>query len=234
MNLTKLGDFTVPDNPNRLPFLIDMTKKIYDTYKSDAIPNATKNDALAQLLGFKSSNNGAYWLRLTALKAYGLLEGRGDARVSQLGKDITYGTGDAKSQASLRAFQNIGLWKELYDAHRLQLPSQDFWAKLAKIANCEPPVAKSNEQFVREAFEEDAKVIRSIKQDSGGEPELTPPDQQLGSQPMKQEGVQFIEVKAGPYYSRMPFDEVGRNTIVSFLQSLKFGSETKESKKGEK
>lgn len=187
---------------------------------------------LSHLLDFKSSNNGAYWARLTALKTYGLLEGRGDARVSQLGKDITYGTEDVKGRAALKAFQNISLWKELYDAHRLQLPSQDFWAKLAKIANCEPPVAKSSEQFVREAFEEDAKVIRSIKQESSGESELTPPDQQIGQQ--QQAGVQFIEVKAGPYYSRMPFDEVGRNTVVNFLQSLKFGSETKEPKKGEK
>ena len=210
----KLGSHTVPDSPNRLPYLIDATKKIYDTYKSDAIPNATKNDALAQLLGFKSSNNGAYWSRLTALKTYGLLEGRGDARVSQLGKDITYGTEDVKGQAALKAFQNISLWKELYDAHRLQLPSQDFWAKLAKIANCEPPVAKSSEQFVRDAFEEDAKVIRSIKQDVGGEDELTPIEQQ------PQGATQYIEIKAGPYFQRLPFTAQGKKIALETLQLI--------------
>jgi len=219
----KLGDYTIPDNPNRLPLLIDVTRRIYDTYKSDMIPNANKNDALAQLLGFKSSNNGAYWNRLTALKAYGLLEGRGDLRVSQLGKDITYGTGDAKNQAAIKAFQNIGLWKKLFDAHRLQLPSQDFWAKLAKIANCEPPVAKSNEQFVREAFEEDAKVITSIKQDSGGEDDLTPIEQQPQGTPL------YIEIKAGPYFHRLPFTAQGKKVALEALQLI----EVPESKRSE-
>ncbi len=220
----KLGEYTVPDNPNRLPLLIEVTKKIYDTYKSDSIPNATKNDALAQLLGFKSSNNGAYWQRITALKAYGLLEGRGDLRVSQLGKDITYGTGETKGQASLRAFQNIGLWKELYNAHRLKLPTQDFWAKLAKIANCEPPVAKSGEQFVSEAFAEDAKVITSVKEESGGDIELTPINQET------QGIVQYIEIKAGPYFHRLPFTAQGKKVALEALQLI----EVPESKPLEK
>lgn len=210
----KLGEYTVPDSPNRLPLLIDVTKKIYDTYKSDSIPNATKNDALAQLLGFKSSNNGAFWQRITALKTYGLLEGRGDLRVSQLGKDITYGTGETKAQASLRAFQNIGLWKELYNAHRLRLPTQDFWAKLAKIANCEPPVAKSGEQFVSEAFAEDAKLITSSKEESGGDMELTPINQETSGT------VQYIEIRAGPYFHRLPFTVQGKKIALEALQLL--------------
>ncbi len=223
----KLGNYTVPDNPNRLPLLIDVTKKIYDTYKSDAISNAIKNDALAQLLGFKSSNNGAYWTRLTALRTYGLLEGRGDLRVSQLGKDLTYGTGETKSQAAFKAFQNIGLWKELYKAHRLQLPSQDFWAKLAKIANCEPPVAKSNQQFVSEAFAEDTKVITSSKQDVGGEDELTSIEQQSGGT------TQYIEIKAGPYFHRLPFTVQGKKIALEALQLLEV-PETKTIEKTDK
>jgi len=223
----KLGDYTIPDNPNRLPFLVEVTKKIYDTYKSDSIPNATKNDALAQLLGFKSSNNGAFWNRLTALKTYGLLEGRGDLRVSQLGKDLTYGTGETQSQAALKAFENIGLWNELYKAHRLQLPSQDLWAKIAKIANCEPPVAKSNQTFVSEAFAEDAKVITASKQVEDGEYELTSMEQQ------PQGTTQFIEIKAGPYFHRLPFTVQGKKIALEALQLLEV-PETKPTEKTDK
>jgi len=223
----KLGDHTIPDNPNRLPFLIDVTKKIYDTYHSDTIKNANKNDALAQLLEFKSSNNGAYWNRLAALKAYGLLEGRGDIRVSQLGKDTTYGTGQTRAEAVLKAFLNISLWKSLYEAHRLELPSQDFWAKLQKIANCEPPVAKSGEAFIREAFEEDAKVIRSIKQEVIEETILTPPEQTT-------QGISgtphYIEIRAGPYFHRLPFTAQGKKVALEALQLI----EVPESKPPEK
>ncbi len=223
----KLGEYTIPDNPNRLPLLVEVTKKIYDTYKSDAIPNATKNDALAQLLGFKSSNNGAYWNRLTALRTYGLLEGRGDLRVSQLGKDLTYGTGETKSHAAFKAFQNIGLWRELYKAHRFQLPTQDFWAKLAKIANCEPPVAKSNQQYVSEAFAEDSKLITSSKQGTGGEDEMTSLEQQPQGTP------QYIEIKAGPYFHRLPFTTQGKKIALEALQLLEV-PETKVTEKTDK
>lgn len=120
-----------------------------------------KNDALAQLLGYKSSNNGAYWTELAALKAYGLVEGRNDLRITELAKQVTYGTEDQKPQAILRAFMNIPLWKQLYERYRLQLPSQEFWAKLQHITGCEAPVAKSNEQFITETFKEDTDLIKS-------------------------------------------------------------------------
>lgn len=215
-----IGNFSVPNNPYRLPRLIEHTKKIYDTYHADAITNANKNDALAQLLGFKSSNNGAYWTELAALKAYGLLEGRSDLKITELAKQVTYGTGDQKPQAILRAFMNIPLWKQLYERYRLQLPSQEFWAKLQHITGCEAPVAKSNEQFITEAFKEDTNLIKSIKQDTPEGADLTPPDQESNMNEPQKQNIQFIEVKAGPFYQRLPYTEQGKAIAVNFLNAL--------------
>jgi len=223
-----IGNFQVPNNPYRLPRLVEHIKKIYDSYKGDVIQNAKKNDTLAQLCGYKSSNNGAYWGELAALRAYGLLEGRSDLRVSDLAKQITYGNEQQKSEALLKSVLNIPLWKELYNRHRLQLPTQEFWAKLANITGCEAPVAKSNESFITEAFIEDTKDIKHVKQYTTEAMDLTPPDQE-DVEPPRPTVTQFIEVKAGPFYQRLPFTEQGKKVAMEFLQSLEI-SETKKEK----
>lgn len=225
----EIGNFSVPNNPNRLPRLIEHTKKIYDTYHADAIVNPKKNDALAQLLGYKSSNNGAYWSELAALKVYGLLEGRSDLRITELGKQVTYGTGDQKPQAILRAFMNIPLWKQLYERYRLQLPSQEFWAKLQHITGCEAPVAKSNEQFITEAFKEDTSLIKSVKEYTPEGMDLTPLDKEPSGNEPQNQAIQFIEVKAGPFYQRLPYTEQGKAIAVNFLNALEI--EPKKPKK---
>lgn len=228
----EIGNFSVPNNPNRLPRLIVHLKTIYDTYKGDNIPNAKKNDSLAQLLKYKSSNNGAYWSELAALKAYGLIEGRSDIKVSELGKQVTYGVGDQKSQAILKAVLIIPLWKQLYDRYRLQLPSQEFWAKLQHITGCEAPVARSNEQFITEAFNDDASLIKDVKVSGNEVNDLTQREQGLGEDQSAYQGTQFIEVRAGPFYQRLPYSEQGKKIAMTFLEALEI--ESKKSKKEEK
>jgi len=222
----KIGNYTVPWNPFRLPKLIDDVKKIYDTYKGDSIKNPNKNDALAQLLGYKSSRNGQYWNRMAAMRAYGLIEGRGDVRVSDLAKQLTYGSGSQKSDAALKAFFNIPLWKELYNRYRLELPRQDFWAKLANIAGCEAPEAKSSEQFVNDAFSEDAKVLDTVKTHGLTEGEMMPTDQPI----QEVAAPQYIEIKAGPYFHRLPFTAQGKKIALEALQLIEV-PETKSSEK---
>jgi len=212
----KIGNYTVPPNPFRLPKLIEDIKKVYDTYKGDPIKNPNKNDTLAQLLGYKSSNNGQYWNELAAMRIYGLVEGRGDVKVSDLAKQLTYGESSQKGEAALKAFFNISLWKELHGRYRFDLPKQDFWAKLQNIADCEAPDAKSNERFVYKAFSDDAKVLETVKTYSLGEDEMMPIDQQM-------QGVatpQYIEIKAGPYFHRLPFTAQGKKVALEALQLI--------------
>jgi hypothetical protein len=167
--------------------------------------------------------------KLAALKAYGLLDGRSDLRITDLAKRVTYGTGEQKPKAILEAFLNIPLWKQLYEQYRLQLPSEEFWAKLQHITGCEAPVAKSNEQFITRAFGEDTSLIKSVKEYMPEDRELTPPDQESseGGQPLKTP--QIIEVKAGPYYQRLPFTEQGKKIAIDFLNALE--TEPKKPKK---
>jgi len=225
----QIGDFTVPDDPFRLPTLVKDLTKVYETYKEGMLERANNNDVLAQLLGYKSSNNGAFRARLRAMVLYGLLEGRGDMRITDLGKQITYGNEQERYEAHKKAVMTLPLWKELYSRYRLDLPKQDFWSKLANLVKCEPPVAKSNEKFILEAFEEDTSYIRSIKEPISEEMDLTRLDQEVATTP-----TQFIEVKAGPFYQRLPYTAQGKKVAMEFLQSLEITETKTEKTKGEK
>lgn len=109
------------------------------------------------------------------------------------------------------------------------MPKQDFWAKLQNITGCEAPEARSNEQFVNEAFSEDAKVLEAVNIQGSGSDEFMQTDEQTLGTP------QFIEIKAGPYFHRLPFTTQGKKVAIETIQMLDV-PETKPSKseKGEK
>lgn len=203
-----------PQSPFRLPKLIEDMQKIYDTYKADSIQSPNKNDTLAQLLGYKSARNGQYWNKIAAMRTFGLLEGHGNVKVSEIAKHLTYGTNEQKREAAQKAFFNIPLWKELHSRYRLQLPKQDFWAKLQNITGCEAPEARSNEQFVYDAFGEDAKLLEAVNIQGSASDEFMQTDEQLGGTP------QFIEIKVGPYFHRLPFTAQGKKIAVETIQML--------------
>jgi len=227
----RLGtNLEIPDEGNNLQKMVDYIKTIYDNYSSK---DFGKDDKLVRFLGYEKPH-GAFDARIRALRIYGLLEGRGKFRVTDLGKQVAYGPD--KSQALIKAFLKV--WKPFYDKYRFELPRRPDWvATLATIANCEATEAARVEKYLRGLFEDDANFIRPLKVEQDKGEELTPTDQQLGSEPSdnnERERMRFIEVKAGPYYSRMPYTEVGRNSIKTFLDSLKFEEEPRKSKKEEK
>jgi len=227
----KLGNYDLPpQNPFRLPKLVEDVKKIYDTYKADSIKSPNQNDTLAQLLGYKSARNGQYWNKIAAMRAFGLLEGRGDVKVSEIAKRLTYGADAAqKKDAAQKAFFNIPLWKELHSRYRLQLPKQDFWAKLQNVTGCEAPEAKSYEQFVNDAFADDAKVLETVNTQTPVGDEFMQTDEQLGGTPL------FIEIKAGPYFHRLPYTAQGKKVAIETIQMLDMPEiKPSKSEKGEK
>lgn len=156
-----VGNYSIPDSPNRLPDLLDLLKKIYDIYTREDIKDVLKNDGLAKLLNYKSSNNGSYQRKIRAFRDYGLLEGKGDLRVSIRGENILYGPEEDKNKALQDAFLSVPLWNKLYDKFRKDLPASDFWLHLKEITGCSPKDAQDMENAVREAFTRDASVMVS-------------------------------------------------------------------------
>lgn len=215
----QLGTVTIPDNPHRLPTLLLDVAKIYQT--QSVIVRARENDELAKLLGYSSSQNGSFWNRLAALRAYRLVEGRPHMRLTELAKKITTTQDQVeKSVAYFEAVFSIILWRELYNRHKFNLPLENLWKNLVEITDCTTKQGKSAESFVRDAFEVDTDSIRTYN--------FEPPSGTMSIDVMPatprnrpQSNEQTIEIKAGPYYNRLPFTTEGLRAAIEILKTIK-------------
>jgi hypothetical protein len=216
----QLGTVTIPDNPYRLPALLLDVAKIYQTYDEAAIVSARTDDKLAELLGYTSSHNGSFWNRLAALRAYRLVEGRPDIRLTELAKKLTTTENQVKkSVAYFEAVSSIFLWRQLYNRHKFNLPAQNLWKDLVEITDCTTKQGRSAESFVREAFEVDTNSIRTYNFEA---PSGTMNIQVLpGTAQNRSQAGMEIEIKAGPYYHRLPFTTEGLRTAIEILKTIK-------------
>jgi len=144
----RVGSYSIPD-VRLFPDLVEATRKIYDTYPNEEVSDT---NALAQLLGHKSEKSGTFLTKMTCLRTYGLIEGRGTVRVSEIGKKITFGQSEEKAEATRKVILGIPLWNELFAKFGVNLPTDNFWAQLAKIAGLEAPEAQRVSEQVRKAY----------------------------------------------------------------------------------
>lgn len=194
--------------------------RIHQDYPKPIIRDAHKDDDLARLLGYSSSHNGAYWNRLSAMKYYGLVEGRPHVRLTELAKKLTTTQDEVeRSTACFEAVCNIVLWRELYKRHKFTLPKQNLWKSILEITECTPTLARKVESFVRGAFEVDTNNIRAY---NFGAPSgvmqigVTSGTQvEIGGESMQ------IEIRAGPYYYRMPFTAEDLKAAIEMLKGIK-------------
>jgi hypothetical protein len=182
----RIGSYSIPD-VRLFPDLVEATRKIYETYPNEEINDA---NALAQLLGHKSNKSGTFLLKMTCLRTYGLIEGRGAVRVSELGKKMTFGTPEEKSEATRKVILGIPLWNELFVKFGVNLPTDNFWAHLAKIAGLEAPEAQRVSEQVRKAYLDD---IHYLPQ-TGGE-KIEPADK--GKEPEKVYDTEALMIPGG-------------------------------------
>jgi hypothetical protein len=150
-----VGNYAIPDL-RLFPSLVEAARKIYDAYPNEDVSDLK---SLAVLLGHKSEKSGAFLAKMTFMRAYGLIEGRGAVRISEIGKHIGFGTDDQKAEAIKKAILNIPLWNDLYAKFGVNLPTDNFWAQLAKIAVIEAPEAQRTAEQVRNAYLEDIRYL---------------------------------------------------------------------------
>lgn len=209
----QIGNLTLPDNPYRLPLLLLDVSKIYQAYPKGIIGRAYEDDKLAKLLGYVSAYNGAYWNRLSALKHYGLLEGRPHVTLTELAKKLTTTQDEVeRSGAYFEAVNKIALWRELYKIHGFKLPQQNLWKDIAKITECKPDLAHEVESFVRQAFEVDTNSIKAFQFQAPSaymQVDIRPVDPTT------------IEIRAGPYNYQLPFTHEGLEMAIRTLKMIK-------------
>lgn len=150
------GDYQIPEY--RLEYVVELTKKIYEKYKSE---EATDQRTVAILLGHKSPS-GPFYQKIAALRDFGLLGSRG-LKVTDLGTRITYPRSEDEKEAAYKeAFLNVPLWKVIFTEFGVDLPKEKFWVDIQRITGLAAPDAEKLEPFVRKAYIEDVKNLKIV------------------------------------------------------------------------
>lgn len=204
----KIGNYRVPTF-RLYPNLIAYTKKIYDKFPNEE----TKVEYVAQLIGHTSHRSGTFLQRAADLRSYGLIEGKGKIKVSELGKKITHGNETERTEAIEKAIRNIALWDTFLNKFGTSIEEEDFWVVLAKITGMERLEAQNKAKWILNAYMEDIRHLKSVESSNSGpqvaeasdkneknainqtvEPEVEPM--------VKPDGIE--EIKFGDIYIRMP------------------------------
>lgn len=159
----KIGTHTIPKY--RLQGLIDDTKKIYEQFNG----KETEPEYIAHTIGHQPKS-GAFVQKLADMRSYGLIDRRGKIKVSELGKQITYGTESEKTEALDKILRNIPLWGILLDKYGVNIKEETFWVDLAQITGVERLEAQTKANDIRKAYLEDVRYYKPVEK--AQEPEL--------------------------------------------------------------
>ena len=206
----RIGRYGVP--PIRLyPTLIDAIRRLYSRFQDNEVSDLNE---VATALGHTSAKSGALLLKLTALRAYGLIDGRGKIHVSELGASLAYPKDRSEEEKTLeRAVTNIPLWKELYLRFGATLPKQGFAEELAKITGATLEEAKAKEEWIRRAYQDDLLPLAS---------KPSAREENLYQQKKVEEKLSgYIEFTAGEIHLKLPLTKEGVEAVEAALAILK-------------
>ncbi len=210
--MAKLGQYDYPDV--RISRVLDVVSKLcHPPHKGEI-----SRTGLGEVLDL-NIKGGAFAALLASMKDYALAEGRDQLKVTDLGKKAVIGSTDEREQARAQAFLNVPLFKELLERTGPTIPDGEEFSLVLKEITREDPL-KVNNQY-REllgVYSDGIKLLGALKKPEMGGTVSTPPDMIVSS---AREGVLFIEIKAGQYYQRLPYDANGFDIAVRFLQGLR-------------
>lgn len=208
-------------------------KKLYGKFGQSEVEQETA----AQLWGHKSAKSSQFrFVKLGSLRNYGLIEGRGKIKVSDLGKRLTFPENDKEgNDAIVEAIKNVPLWKTLFDNYTAKgedLPTDTFWMDLRRIVGEDelpPEEAKTKAEIIRKAYFEDLRYFKlDIKLEKEGDElglgkidtSTATSEGVLGRVTVKDAG--FIDVKDKATY------EIAKAYLKLFAERLKVKDENEE------
>lgn len=176
----EVGSYSIPEM-RLFPSPIEAVRIMYNKFEIKEVDYTT----LASVLGHKSARSGSFTSKITVMKAYNLIDGRGKAHVTETGRKIAdpANTEAVRNDGLIEAITSIPLWKGLFEKYTAigkELPTSDFWLVLREICLVSPEEAQNKAETVRKAYLEDiSKIEVSTKRgDSGMDTHNEPGDEQ--------------------------------------------------------
>ena len=208
----KLGQHDYPDRP--FSRALNVIEKICEEYKGQI-----SRAGLAEILKMKPSAGG-FNVLLASLRDFGLVEGRDELKVTDLGKRIFAGSPEEQEHAKAESFLNVALFKELFQRTGASVPDDaKLGVLLREITKEDAMKVKGEVKKVQSVYSDGIRFLDILKKpEMGGTIVSSVLSPQI---PVPIEGQKFIEIRVGPYFQRLPFTPKGFDLAVSFLQGLK-------------
>ena len=211
----KLGQYDFPDS--RFARAIDVVEKLCEPSYGGEISRS----GLADMLQMKPKAGG-FNVLLASLRDFGLVEGREELKVTDLGRKIVAGTPEERDRAKAESFLNVKLFKELFQRTGAIVPEeQKFHVLLREITKEDPVKVRGQVKNVLGVYTDGIRFLDILKKpEMGGTISSAPQSQQIPV-PVLTEGQKFIEIKVGPYFQRLPYTPRGFDMAVALIQGLK-------------
>jgi len=163
-----LGSYYIPDKRFSSTVIADL-KLIHNRRRMED----TKSKDLSALFGYKHPTATPFYHRLNSLMAFGLLEGRGSYKITDLGQKILFPENEKDNLINKsKAILNVPLWKEFYEKFKKNLPNDKLWVDIKNIVGIGPDEAQDAEEQIRRWYTDDIAHVSdqfSIDQEYGEE-----------------------------------------------------------------
>lgn len=164
---------------------IDTAVEIIETIHNKGI---SKQEILAEELGHSSSESGAFRNKLTSLRRYGLISGRGDITLSDLATRIVSPRPNSSERETAigEAVRNVEILNKLFERLNFEEPNEDFWYQIVEVTDADRSEAKEKSGELRRLYEAGLPYVKQA-QELGNEPEMEKPEAQLSGNPSQHE-----------------------------------------------
>jgi hypothetical protein len=140
-----LKSFRYPDlEPNDA---FNLVKQIVDKFGHNQAPL----DAIAAAVRMSPKSSG-FRIKLADLVQYGLLEGRGKLKATDLAQRLVVGNGEERKAAYKGMMENIQLFNTLYSNLAGQQAPEDITPNLMRITQCERIEADKKKERIRNIY----------------------------------------------------------------------------------
>ena len=137
--MAKLGQFTYPDI--RFGDAVEIAGRVLTKFKG-----TVSVKGLAWELGM-AEGSGTLFAKVAAMRDFGLIEGRGELRVSPLAQRVLHPANPAEGQeARAEAFQRVDLLRQLYERFEGEVPDD-----MSMLVGLEEITRASRDEIVRRA-----------------------------------------------------------------------------------
>lgn len=162
--MAKLGTYSYPDI--RFSDAVQIAGRILAKFRG-----TVGVKGLAWELGM-AENSGTLFAKVAALRDFGLVEGRGELRVSDLGRKIIHPANDDEGQrARIEAFQRVDLLRALYERFEGEAPDDSsLLIGLEEITKSPRDEIVRRFSLIQKHLADAARVMRRAPAHVGAEP----------------------------------------------------------------